>query len=214
VAEGWVSGAGDLQVATHGYTRISILACLAALPPLTLLVTAFALLNAAPAAAISLPGSSRQCPELSRGSTGPCVIALQRRLDQEHVGLHIKINGIFGPLTLKAVEDFQHVKGLRVDGIVGRQTARKLDDSITATKRKASGKGMGTVREAFGHAISQHIPLVALLIGGLGLLGALIIVLRFARRTFEHRDVRRMNVRIRGLGASGNGEISIGERAA
>jgi N-acetylmuramoyl-L-alanine amidase len=37
-----------------------------------------------------------------------------------------RIDGVFGPLTAAAVAAFQSMKGLIVDGEVGRQTARKL----------------------------------------------------------------------------------------
>lgn len=40
--------------------------------------------------------------------------------------LHIKVDGVFGYLTLKAVKDFQEKNKLTVDGIVGAKTIAKL----------------------------------------------------------------------------------------
>ena len=40
--------------------------------------------------------------------------------------LHIKVDGFFGHLTLKAVKDFQEKNKLTVDGIVGAKTIAKL----------------------------------------------------------------------------------------
>jgi peptidoglycan hydrolase-like protein with peptidoglycan-binding domain len=41
--------------------------------------------------------------------------------------LKIEADGVFGPLTEKAVEDFQKAKGLTVDGICGPETWKALD---------------------------------------------------------------------------------------
>jgi hypothetical protein len=56
---------------------------------------------------------------LKRGSTGASVKYLQSALG-------IKADGIFGPITDKAVRAFQSSKGLKVDGIVGPITWGKL----------------------------------------------------------------------------------------
>jgi hypothetical protein len=54
------------------------------------------------------------------GSKGEAVSRLQSELN-EH-GFDLKVDGDFGPKTLKAVKDFQASKGLTVDGIVGPVT--------------------------------------------------------------------------------------------
>jgi len=56
---------------------------------------------------------------LKRGSRGPEVLDLQKRLG-------IKQDGIFGPHTEAAVRDFQRIKRLVSDGIVGPQTQSAL----------------------------------------------------------------------------------------
>lgn len=61
----------------------------------------------------------------SRGSTGPRVAELQRRLAR--IGLYGgEIDGIFGPLTEEAVVRFQIANGLNPDGIAGPETWKRL----------------------------------------------------------------------------------------
>jgi hypothetical protein len=57
------------------------------------------------------PGTTR------RGSRGPAVVAVQRRLADR--GWHLTVDGDFGPETDRVVRGFQTDKGLGVDGIVG-----------------------------------------------------------------------------------------------
>ncbi|WP_199255275.1 peptidoglycan recognition protein family protein [Mycolicibacterium mengxianglii] len=66
---------------------------------------------------------------LYRGSTGPQVRELQRRLKAAYVQYagHLRIDGIFGPLTEAAVKEFQRrTPGLEVDGIIGPATAEAM----------------------------------------------------------------------------------------
>ena len=60
---------------------------------------------------------------LKLGSRGNDVKLLQEKLN-------LKVDGIFGPLTEKAVKDFQRSNGLEVDGIVGADTLSKLNLSV------------------------------------------------------------------------------------
>src|SRR5436309_1672492 len=46
------------------------------------------------------------------------------RLAQRRLGVHA--DGVFGPLTRRAVRRFQHRHGLQVDGVVGPATWRAL----------------------------------------------------------------------------------------
>jgi N-acetyl-anhydromuramyl-L-alanine amidase AmpD len=63
---------------------------------------------------------------LFRGSEGPQVAELQRRLNEEE-GVDLVVDGIFGPKTEAAVRAFQRrTGGLKVDGIVGPATAAAL----------------------------------------------------------------------------------------
>ena len=58
-------------------------------------------------------------PELSEGSTGAEVSALQQGLRIFNPG---PVDGIFGPMTATAVRAYQGDRGIAVDGIVGDQT--------------------------------------------------------------------------------------------
>ncbi len=60
-------------------------------------------------------------PTISEGSTGPTVRWAQYRLVRLTM-TYDQIDGIFGPVTKAAVEQFQKDSGLTVDGIVGPAT--------------------------------------------------------------------------------------------
>jgi N-acetylmuramoyl-L-alanine amidase len=55
-----------------------------------------------------------------------------------------RVDGIFGPRTARALEDFQRNSGLFVDGVCGPYTVRAL--SVLA-RQTGSGPGVSTVRE-------------------------------------------------------------------
>ena len=61
-------------------------------------------------------------PVVKQGSQGHPVPALQYLLRDR--GHHVTVDGIFGPKTEAAVEQFQIADQLHVDGIVGPQTWR------------------------------------------------------------------------------------------
>lgn len=63
-------------------------------------------------------------PELHQGDYGHAVECLQLRLYAN--GIYIFVDGDFGPKTEDAVKQFQRRERLTVDGIVGRNTWRKL----------------------------------------------------------------------------------------
>lgn len=66
---------------------------------------------------------------LLRGSRGPQVAELQRRLKHAYAAYagRLRIDGVFGPETEAAVREFQRrTPGLAVDGIVGPVTAAAL----------------------------------------------------------------------------------------
>lgn len=63
------------------------------------------------------------------GTSGPAVRALQERLVRN--GARISVDGEFGPGTRSAVIAFQTQSGLGADGLVGRETAARLDGVTT-----------------------------------------------------------------------------------
>ena len=69
---------------------------------------------------------------LKRGSRGPSVIELQKKLTS--LGYNTKgIDGIFGVNTENAVRQFQKARHLQVDGIVGTVTAKALGTNIKSS---------------------------------------------------------------------------------
>ena len=59
---------------------------------------------------------------LVQGNSGPAVADVQERLDALGFAIAPDGPGVFGPGTRAAVEAFQYRRGLRVDGVCGRQT--------------------------------------------------------------------------------------------
>lgn len=59
---------------------------------------------------------------LKKGSKGSAVKDLQTKLNKAKTKPELKVDGIFGPLTDKAVRVYQKKNGLKVDGKVGEYT--------------------------------------------------------------------------------------------
>lgn len=77
--------------------------------------------------------------ELSRGTTGDRVVALQQRLAD--LGYFIGApDGDFGGGTQQAVWALQKAAGLSRDGVVGPATQAALDEGVTPQPRSGSGK--------------------------------------------------------------------------
>lgn len=111
--------------------KTSVIAPLLALPLATGTVVALpAAASAASCATMSFTnpyiGSPMEIPAatLSDGSAGPCVVILQQDLNFT-INAKLKVDGVFGPNTLAAVETYQGqnlacTRG--VDGIAGHYT--------------------------------------------------------------------------------------------
>ena len=78
---------------------------------------------------------------LGRGSKGPEVIELQKKLAQ--LGYVVgTADGKFGPKTETAIRRFQKERGLRVDGLAGTQTIKELKH-LTGQSTNSTGKAVG-----------------------------------------------------------------------
>jgi cell wall-associated NlpC family hydrolase len=83
----------------------------------------------APAAAPAVAPTSSQYTsvKLRSGSRGNAVSYLQERLNS--FGANLRVDGSFGPATLKAVKNRQSAAGIGVDGVVGPKTWNALSGS-------------------------------------------------------------------------------------
>lgn len=82
---------------------------------------------------------------LKKGNKGSSIKTLQKRLNEFNAKL--TIDGDFGPVTEKAVRDFQKKSSLRVDGLVGKNTMAALD-------MKTTGGGSGGKKSSGGGGVS------------------------------------------------------------
>ena len=83
-----------------------------------------------------------------------------------------RVDGIFGPLTARALEDFQRNCGLDVDGICGQGTAKAL---AVISSRTGSGPGMATIRELERlDRVAASLQDLRIVLGQYGGLGALV----------------------------------------
>ncbi len=85
-------------------------------------------------------------PTISEGATGPVVrwaqyLLVRRTLSDK------QIDGIFGPVTKTAVEQFQHQSKIAVDGIVGPVTWGKLGGDGPEPPTLAEGSEGAVVRK-------------------------------------------------------------------
>lgn len=83
-----------------------------------------------PTAPVSASGKPTLSGLVKIGSTGEVVKYIQSVLG-------ITVDGQFGPITDKAVKDFQLANGLKSDGIVGPLTFAKLDAPTVITPKPA-----------------------------------------------------------------------------
>ncbi len=104
--------------------------------------------------------TSSACPaNMRQGERDGCVTELQSLLNQN--GAQLTMDGIFGPATLGAVEDFQSAAGLSVDGIVGPNTKDALYHGSGSTVQISCVLPPGRTTCAAGDGLSSRAVTVA-----------------------------------------------------
>ena len=88
---------------------------------------------------------------LQRGDTGEHITELQREL--KRLGHNLKIDGVFGPATERAVKSFQNLVGLVTDGTVGDKTFAAIKgyafpESLTQNAMRRAAKKLEVPVEA------------------------------------------------------------------
>jgi N-acetylmuramoyl-L-alanine amidase len=87
-----------------------------------------------------------------------------------------RVDGIFGPLTARALENFQRDSGLDVDGICGPSTAKVM--ALISSRTGRSGPGMATIREQLHlerlDPVAASVQDQRIVLGQYGGLGALV----------------------------------------
>ncbi len=82
-----------------------------------------------------------------------------------------RVDGILGPATIRALEDFQRNSGLRVDGVCGPVTVRALQ---VLARQTGSGPGVSALRELEAlTASARSLAELRILVGQFGGLSAL-----------------------------------------
>jgi N-acetylmuramoyl-L-alanine amidase len=95
---------------------------------------------------------------------GDDVAQLQHTLN--HLGFDCgRPDGILGPATARALEDFQRNCGLRVDGVCGVHTLRMLD---LVRRQSGDGPGVAHVRERESVAAAGSLATLRIVVGQFG----------------------------------------------
>ncbi|MEJ1517731.1 NlpC/P60 family protein [Bacillus cereus] len=102
------------------------------------LLAAVAFAGTSQTAEASTDYGNRLIKQVTRGND---VIKVQKDLKDLNIYTTSGVDGIFGPISKKAVIKFQQNEGILVDGIVGPQTKQHLSDVMD---KKVSNSGTGT----------------------------------------------------------------------
>jgi N-acetylmuramoyl-L-alanine amidase len=95
---------------------------------------------------------------------GDDVVALQTALNR--LGFHCgRPDGILGPATARALEDFQRNSGLSPDGVCGTLTVKMLD---LVGRQSGSGPGVAVVRENESMTAHRSLHTVRIVVGQFG----------------------------------------------
>jgi peptidoglycan hydrolase-like protein with peptidoglycan-binding domain len=99
-----------------------------------------------PPASIDEDGKQMSQPTIQEGSQGPVVRWAQYLLVRRTLS-YSQIDGVFGPVTKTAVEEFQQSSGLVVDGVVGPATWGALGGDRPEPPTLAQGSSGGVVQK-------------------------------------------------------------------
>lgn len=95
---------------------------------------------------------------------GDDVTELQNGLN--HLGFDCgRPDGIFGPATGRALDDFQRNSGLRVDGICGQQTVQTIQ---VVSRQSGTGPGVASIRESEGFRVQPSMSSQRIVVGQFG----------------------------------------------
>lgn len=95
---------------------------------------------------------------------GDDVATLQEHLN--HLGFDCgRPDGIMGPATVRALEDFQRNSGLTDDGVCGSQTVKMLE---LVSRQSGSGPGVAAVREIASQSMHSSLRTLRIVIGQFG----------------------------------------------
>lgn len=96
-----------------------------------------------------------------------------------------RVDGILGPTTVRALNDFQRNCGLPVDGVCGPDTVRALE---LLARQSGSGPGVAALRELESLAsVPRTVPDLRVVVGQFGGLSALV---RQISRALRHRGAQ------------------------
>ncbi|UFU00377.1 N-acetylmuramoyl-L-alanine amidase [Radiobacillus kanasensis] len=105
------------------------------------------------------PESNHDDTLLKEGSRGTAVKERQKRLKE--LGFYTgRIDGIFGPLTEKAVIEFQKAEGIGVDGIIGPVTLGRLKNPQSTKKKYYTverGDILSRIAQEFNSSVSDIV---------------------------------------------------------
>ncbi|BAN04597.1 peptidoglycan-binding protein [Ilumatobacter coccineus] len=95
---------------------------------------------------------------------GDDVTELQNGLN--HLGFDCgRPDGIFGPATGRALDDFQRNSGLRADGICGQQTVRTIQ---LVSRQSGTGPGVASIRETEVFRVQASMSAQRVVVGQFG----------------------------------------------
>ncbi len=94
---------------------------------------------------------NKEKPTIRKGESGVPVTTLQNMLNAQDIGVPLTPDGQFGLMTQKAVINFQSLRGLATDGVVGPLTWTALDGGAHAADNQVPLEGGGSA--------ARHLPL-------------------------------------------------------